>query len=69
MWLPAETWPASETKRWVVRKFFLKGFECADDVIVPLHWAPDRRHKSGLAYVRETIVDAILPLMFHNPSK
>ena len=46
-----------------------EGFDCADDVIVPLQWAPDFFHKSGLEYVRGIIVDAILPPMFHNASK
>ena len=46
-----------------------EGFECADDVIVPLHRALDCRHKSGLEYVRAIIVDAILPRMFLNASK
>ena len=40
--------------------------DCAGDVIVPLHWAPHCRHKSGLESVRSIIVDAMLPPMLHN---
>ena len=44
----------------------MEGSDCADDVIVPIHWAPDCRRKSGLAIV----ADAVLPPMFfHNASK
>ena len=35
--------------------------DCAGDVIVPLHWAPDCRRKSGLESVRSNIGDAMLP--------
>ena len=31
------------------------GFDCADNVVVPLHMAPDSRHKSGLEYFCATI--------------
>ena len=47
----------------------MEGFDCADDVLVPLHWALDCRHKSGLQYVRAIIVHAIIFPMFHNASK
>ena len=47
---------ASETKRQVARTSFFVGFDSADDVIVPLRWAPDCRHKSGLEYVGALIL-------------
>ena len=36
----------------------LEGFDCAVDVIVPLHWAPDCPHMSGLEYVRASLMSA-----------
>ena len=47
----------------------LEGSGCADDVMVPLHWAPDCRRKSGLRCVRAMIVDIVFFSRFHNASK
>ena len=46
---PAESWPQRQTihRQWRP----VAGFDCADDVIVRLRWAPDCLHKSGLDQV------------------
>ena len=53
LWLHAESWPRETNDRRLLERF-----DCADDVIVPLRWAPDYRRKSGLEYVRAKVVDA-----------
>ena len=61
----AESWPRRQTIRLQLRP--IEGFNCADDVFAPLHWAPDSRHKSGRGHVRAIIVDALCLPGFTTP--